>query len=347
MARQIVLVAGGTGGHINAALSVGKCCQNKGYHVSYLTGMRDLDFKLFQGQSVTHLKSRTIRSKKLWSLFANLFSNLKVFLQCFFMFIRKRPQFILGAGGYVCGPSLMAGFFLGIPLFILEQNATMGLTNKFLSHFSRLVFLHFEPSKKKNSKFITVGNPVRQEIYKVLDEGPRNKEKFQVLVFGGSLGSEDINQFIYQFIQKEPPFPLVIKHQLGKNDQPNLLEIHQMIEYEVFSYIDNMAEAYKNCDMILCRAGASTISELRIVQKPVLLLPYPYATDDHQTKNAESLKAEVNFPVLICRKSELTLEKFTDFLQRAAKTPWAPQPYKTQHEILIIKKIEKYLEERK
>ncbi len=295
--KYAVLVAGGTGGHINAALATGEALKEDGFEVLYLTGKRPLDYKLFQGQEVKHLSSKPLRTKNPFELLKNILINFLSFFTIFFLYLRKRPSFIVGAGGYVCGPTLLAGFLQFIPVFIIEQNAVMGLTNKILGWISTSIFVHFTKTKglseSLRKKVRVVGNPTRKSI-----QPPPPKKMgshLNVLVFGGSLGASQINQVIFDLL-KDPPFlNLSIHHQLGGNQKVPTIETS--VQYVPMGYIDFMQKEYEWCDVIISRSGASTISELAIIKKPVLIFPYPQATDNHQVFNAQIFKEESTFTV--------------------------------------------------
>lgn len=295
--KNAVLVAGGTGGHINAAIAIGEAFQSEGWEISYLTGKRPLDYKLFSGKKVKHLNTKPLRTNNPFQLLKNILLNIFSFLSILFYFIKSRPKFIVGAGGYVCGPTLLAGRILFVPVFIVEQNAVMGLTNKILGWISSLIFVHFSRtqglSKQLFKKIRVVGNPTRKSIQPVATKNFDGELK--VLVFGGSLGAAQINQVIWDIL-KNPPFDnLVIHHQLGGHVQAP--EIQTKVKYQPMSYIDNMQNEYEWCDVIISRSGASTISELAIIKKPVLIFPYPAATDNHQYFNAQIFKEESDFTV--------------------------------------------------
>jgi UDP-N-acetylglucosamine--N-acetylmuramyl-(pentapeptide) pyrophosphoryl-undecaprenol N-acetylglucosamine transferase len=294
-----VLVAGGTGGHINAAIAIGEALSSEGWKVQYLTGKRPLDYKLFKGQTVRHLDSRPLRTSNPFQLMSNIVMNFLSFLMILFEFMKNRPQVIVGAGGYVCGPTLFAGFLLFIPVFIIEQNAVMGLTNRILGWISTRIFVHFTKTKGLSSylskKVRVVGNPTRKAIQPVrpkIFDG-----ELRVLVFGGSLGAQQINKVIWEVLKVPVVQRLSIHHQLGSDTKAP--EIATTVNYVPMNYIDNMQKEYEWCDIIISRAGASTVSELAIIKKPVLIFPYPLATDNHQFFNAEIFKEEADFTVEI------------------------------------------------
>lgn len=338
--KNVFIVAGGTGGHINAALAMGEVFEDI-FDVKYLTGERYLDYQLFKGKNVTHLASRPLRTKNVVKLFINLAMNILVFTKIFMTYICNRPVFVLGAGGYICGPTLFAAKILLIPIYIIEQNAVVGVTNKILSKISNLVFTNFENTKgiKKSSKIVVTGNPVRRSIVE-----SRNEicEKLKILIFGGSLGATQINEAI-EFLLKESKLENVeVIHQVGKGNIKNFKIEKSNIEYIEKEYLEDMQKEYAWANIIICRAGASTVSELRIVKKPAIIIPYPAATDNHQYYNALELKKENGFfvDVLDYTKKGMELasliEKSIDNIQK--NSLYYNNEVKRQNACQIIKK---------
>ena len=296
MKKYIFIAAGGTAGHINAAISMGEEFRED-FEVIYLTGTRYLDYQLFKDQNVIHLESKPLRSSSPITLLKNLFSNILVFCKLLKLFMQKKPAFALGAGGYVCGPSLLAAKLLGNKVFIIEQNAVVGLTNRLLAKISDLIFTNFENTKGleniSGDKIKVLGNPIRKSI--VFTEEERS-DKLKILVFGGSLGATQINEAIEIILKKKLISGVVICHQTGKDNIVDYDESNADIHYKQHQYIDNMSVAYKWANVVVSRAGASTVSELRIVRRPSVLIPFPKATDNHQYLNGLQLKEEGLFP---------------------------------------------------
>lgn len=319
--KRVVLVAGGTGGHINAAIALGERLTAQDYEVSYLSGMRPLDYKLFRTLPVQHLASWPLRTKNPFKFILAVFRNSLVFCKILIAFLKNRPLFIVGAGGYVCGPTLLAGKILRIPVYIFEQNAVLGLTNKLLARLSNLIFTHFRETKglpnSLKEKVRVVGNPTRQAIKHSV---PREKDNtLRVLVFGGSLGASQINELVVEISKKGHDSPIDIIHQTGNETNP-AFTVGNNIQYRASKYLDNIQEQFTWCDVIIARSGASTISELRIIKKPCLLIPFPGATDNHQWWNAIQFKQESDFTVeVVDPKSpkSLMLEQLESFLNRA------------------------------
>lgn len=293
--KSVFIVAGGTGGHINAALSMGDELSSD-YEVIYLSGKRYLDYQLFKNKNVIHLDAKPLRSSSPMTQIKNIICNLGVFGQILFLCIRKRPVFAIGAGGYVCGPSLLAVKLLGRKVFIIEQNAIVGLTNRLLAGISTLVFTNFKETKGlakiPAGKIKNCGNPIRKSI----KYSPNKLEKTpRILIFGGSLGATQINEAVQIILNKDLGIDLEILHQTGKDNKLNFDDEKNSIIYNQCEFIDNMNAAYKWANIIIARAGASTVSELRIVRKPAILIPFPGATDNHQYLNAKELASEGHF----------------------------------------------------
>ncbi len=320
--KYAVLVAGGTGGHINAALAVGEALKEEDFEILYLTGKRPLDYKLFKGQNVRHLDSKPLRTKNPLILIKNIIQNFLSFLSIFLLYLTNRPKFIVGAGGYVCGPTLLAGYLQFIPVFIIEQNAFMGLTNRILGWISGRIFVHFTKteglSRSLASKVRVVGNPTRKAIQPVPLKTFDGELK--VLVFGGSLGATQINKVIFEILKCSPVPKLAIHHQLGSDQIAP--EVATSVKYQPMEYIDNIQAEYEWCDVIISRAGASTVSELAIIKKPVLIFPYPQATDNHQFFNAQIFKEEADFTVEVL-DPKLThnesVKRVEEFLVKASR----------------------------
>ncbi|MFP5385440.1 MAG: UDP-N-acetylglucosamine--N-acetylmuramyl-(pentapeptide) pyrophosphoryl-undecaprenol N-acetylglucosamine transferase [Bacteriovoracia bacterium] len=349
MKKYAVLVAGGTGGHINAALAIGEALASEGWKIQYLTGKRPLDYKLFKGQKVSHLDSKPLRTKNPFQLIQNIVLNFLSFLTILASFIVRRPKVVIGAGGYVCGPTLLAGYFLRVPVFIIEQNAVMGLTNRILGWISKRIFVHFSKTKGLSphleKKVLVVGNPTRKAIQPVSSR--KVEENLRVLVFGGSLGASQINKVIFDIL-KDPPFSqMIIHHQLGGDQQAP--DLPTPVEYVPMNYIDNMQNEYEWCDVIISRSGASTISELGIIKKPVLIFPYPAATDNHQVYNAEIFKEESDFTVEILDPKlphEECVIRTKEFLSKAFRQElkYSGTPSEGNHTcVSVIREIKKHV----
>ena len=308
-----VLVAGGTGGHINAALALGEEFERRGLVVDYISGQRYLDYQLYAGKNCRHLASYPLLGKGPLFMVKSVGCNLWTLMVCLWHFWHHRPRLVFGAGGYVCGPVLLAAHLLRIPVFILEQNSVMGLTNRLLAKIARTIFTSFGVVKGLGweQKVSHYGNPLSREFFAppppAVEDG-----RFHLLVFGGSLGSRDINQLLAEFMAHcQLPFNLAIVHQTGKNHglvakvNPHHQSSEAPITYQQVEYLAHMVRHYHWADLVVCRGGASTISELRVVKTAALIAPIYFHADQHQVHNAQALKAEADFPVHVLSPQEL------------------------------------------
>lgn len=304
---NVFIASAGTAGHINAALALGEKLESKNTKVIYFTGKRHLDLKLHAHlKHVHYLPSATIRGKNPLALMKSALLNFYCLIKVLFLALKYKPCFAFGAGGYVCGPVLFATWINFKPIYIIEQNSVMGLTNKLLAPFCKKIFFHFKQTRYPSylkKKVHVVGNPTRSAILESINQNEGNKVdihklKKTVFFFGGSLGAKGINDFLASLSQEQHIFDnqtnLTIIHQFGKQGKFLDFSKHAHIAYQGHEFVDNIHSIYKESDLIVCRAGASTISELRYIQKPCILIPYPFATDNHQKHNALAFKDEFN-----------------------------------------------------
>jgi UDP-N-acetylglucosamine--N-acetylmuramyl-(pentapeptide) pyrophosphoryl-undecaprenol N-acetylglucosamine transferase len=293
----VLIMAGGTGGHVFPALAVAKVLRERGVPVVWLGVPASMESKLVpaNGFPIEWLRVRGIRGKGLatWAL-APLSIASAVF-QAIGVLRRVRPRAVLGAGGYVSGPGGIAAWLMRIPLLIHEQNAVPGMTNRWLARVAGGVLQAFPNSFAAGVRARTVGNPVRADIAALAAPELRFADRIgraRLLVFGGSLGAQRLNALVPQALARIPPETRPeVRHQAGARGIEAALAAYReaQVEAEVTAFIDDMADAYAWADLALCRAGAMTISELQAAGLGALLVPFPSATDDHQTRNAAAL----------------------------------------------------------
>mgnify|MGYP000561682129 CR=1 FL=1 len=301
--KEVIFVAGGTGGHLLGSYALGHYMEKENSKVSYIAGDRPLDYSLMPLDKTYHLRVSPFLGKSPLSLLKAIMVNIREGLKVFIYLLKKRPAFVLGTGGYVCGPVLLAAFLQGIPVYLLEQNSVMGLTNKILRFLAKKVFTGILPTDS-SQKLLFSGNPLRKELVEEYlraapqEEGPR--EKLKVLVFGGSLGAKEINDIVLFLYSEFTAFPLEIVHQCGvkqlesfREEMKRVSPGHQDHTHKAFSFIDEMGTYYRWADVIISRSGASTVSELLLFKKDVLFIPYPHHKDEHQLKNARFYEREV------------------------------------------------------
>ncbi len=294
--KNILIMAGGTGGHVYPALATARCLQSAGYRVEWLGTEQGIESRLVPAAGITlHRLSVTgLRGKHLAVLLKAPLLLPLALGQAVKVCRRFRPGCVLGMGGFASGPGGISAWLLGIPLLIQEQNAVPGTTNRILARLARVVMEGFEGAFAKPGVVFT-GNPVRQEITAIPSPVQRQVGRHQplrILVVGGSLGAQALNQAMPEALALMPEaLRPEVRHQAGPKQYDETAALYRACEVSasVEPYIENMAEAYAWADVVVCRAGALTVSELAAAGLPSLLVPYPHAIDDHQTRNAEWL----------------------------------------------------------
>ena len=319
--RTILIMAGGTGGHVFPGLAVADYLKGLGWHIVWLGTQAGMELKLVpqHGYETEVISFSGLRGKRLTAWFMLPLRLIKAFLQSVRIIRRVKPDVVLGMGGYPAFPGGMMASLLNKPLIIHEQNSLPGLTNKILAKLADKIMLGF-PDAILADKRRTVfsGNPVRSEITQM--EAPEKRflgrrEKLKLLVVGGSLGAQILNTLVPQALKLIPENlrPLVV-HQAGAahlgSVERNYADLQ--LEGELIAFIDDMAKRYAVCDLVLCRAGALTIAELSAAGVASILVPYPYAVDDHQTSNAKFLSN--HGAAVLVPQNELTAPKLAELL---------------------------------
>jgi len=296
---KALFVAGGTGGHVYPALEVAREFKNSGAQIYWIGKENSLEheFSKREGFKFEPIKSSGFRKKSFIEKILSVFYLITSFINSIIILLKIKPRFIFCFGGYLSlGPGF-ASVMLRVPLFIHEQNSVAGTANKLLANLATEVFEGFPKSFKRNLENINfVGNPVRQEItsFTHTDKAKTSTNMFKLLILGGSQGSTQLNSLVMDSLSEvKDKKNWEIVHQTGKADKEDLINFYKdlNINYKVESFIKNMGEVYSNCDLVISRAGAMTISELLITHTPSILLPLPWATDDHQTSNAKYLES--------------------------------------------------------
>ncbi len=317
--RPVMIMAGGTGGHVYPALAVADALKQKGIPVVWMGTKKGIEARLVPeaGIDIEWLGMTGLRGKGIFTL---IFAPLKIIIACYqaLQILRKRePCVVLGMGGFVSAPGGLMAWLSRVPLLIHEQNAVPGMSNRLLSKIASKVMEAFPGSFKTKAKH--VGNPVRDSIVSLSTPQERNEGRngaLHILVFGGSLGAARLNEVVPQAcasLLKECEFE--IRHQAGKGnfDQTRENYAHLNVKAEVLEYIDNMQEMYAWADLVICRAGAMTIAELAAAGVASILVPYPYAVDDHQTFNAKYL-SDAGAAILL-KQDELNVEVLANILK--------------------------------
>lgn len=297
MRGNVLIMAGGTGGHVFPALACAREFKARGYAVHWLGTPRGIENELVPAAELPlHLiQVSGLRGKGKLSLLKAPFQLIRALLQARKVMRELQPVCVLGMGGYVTGPGGLAARMNGAPLVIHEQNAVAGTANRSLAPFASRVCEAFPNTFGKGDKLRTTGNPVREELFLETPRDALAGRKPRLLVLGGSLGAEPLNKLIPAALAKLPAElrPKVF-HQAGKQHDQITAERYReaAVEAEVAPFIKDMAGAYAWADLVICRAGALTVSELAAAGLPSFLVPLPHAIDDHQTRNAEYLAKE-------------------------------------------------------
>ena len=297
MDANVLIMAGGTGGHVFPALACAREFQSRGYKVHWLGTPRGIENELVPQAGLTlHLINVTgLRGKGRLSLLKAPLMLLKALMQARKVVRELKPVCVVGFGGYVTGPGGLAAKLAGVPLIIHEQNAVAGTANRSLASFASRVCEAFPDTFAASKKRRTTGNPVRVELFLETPRQALAGRKARLLVLGGSLGAEPLNKLLPEALAQLPvDIRPEIFHQAGKNHNEITAERYRNVgvEAQVAPFIQNMAQAYSWADLVVCRAGALTISELAAAGLPSLLIPLPHAIDDHQSRNADYLARE-------------------------------------------------------
>ncbi|TPE51976.1 undecaprenyldiphospho-muramoylpentapeptide beta-N-acetylglucosaminyltransferase [Maribrevibacterium harenarium] len=319
--RTVVIMAGGTGGHIYPALACAQLLLDKGVKVVWLGSKGGMEERLVPEREIPlrTISIKGVRGKGIAGLVFAPFRILHAIGQAVAHLRNLKPDVVLGMGGFVAGPGGVAAKLLGIPLVIHEQNAVAGTTNKLLSKIASRCLQAFDGALPNA---VTVGNPVRREILEQVTRPVRgnNAAPLKLLVVGGSLGAQAINQAVPELLANwRLDQRLDVWHQTGMNniDAVKALYDKHQVAARVEPYIDNMNQAYYWADVVLCRAGAMTVSELAIAKLPSILVPFPFAIDDHQTKNAEHL--EKCGGAILLPQAQMQAERLRDELESLLK----------------------------
>jgi len=308
----VLIMAGGTGGHVFPALAAARVLRERGFEPVWLGTARGLEAKLVPPQNIPieWISVSGVRGKGIGTLLAAPFQLARAVWQSLRVIRRRKPVVVLGAGGFVSGPGGLAAWLSRRPLVIHEQNAIAGMTNRTLAHFAARVLEGFPSSFPRSVRAERVGNPVRREITSLPNPEKRfgeRKGRLRVLIIGGSQGAARLNTVVPAAIANIDLSvrPLVL-HQAGERHIAQARELYAKhnVEADVRAFIDDMAEAYAGADLIICRSGALTVSEIAAVGLPAIFVPFPAAVDDHQTRNAEFLVREG--AALLIQESDLT-----------------------------------------
>ncbi|MCF7517438.1 MULTISPECIES: undecaprenyldiphospho-muramoylpentapeptide beta-N-acetylglucosaminyltransferase [unclassified Pseudoalteromonas] len=325
MSKKLLVVAGGTGGHIFPGIAVADFLKQQGWQVSWIGTPDRMEATVVPKHNIEidFIDVKGVRGNGIKRLIKAPFMVMNAIFQARKILKAQRPDVVLAMGGYVTGPTGIAAKSLGIPLVIHEQNAVAGMSNRWLAKFASKVLAAF-PSAFAKGQCEVVGNPVRASVAQV--SAKQTSTPINILVVGGSLGAQVLNHTLPAvFSALSAQTTLNIWHQTGKNNEQKVTADYQQLglaeNTKVAEFIDDMDSAYQWADLVICRAGALTVSEIAAAGRMALFVPFPHAVDDHQTANAAYL---VNSgAALMMQQNAFSKEAVVDLL-----TPYLIAPEK-------------------
>jgi len=299
---KIVVTGGGTGGHLFPGIAVAEAFRERfpDSEVIFVGTGRQVDAIALDHRKFTSvaIHCHGLKGQNIAGKIRTVLQMPRSVLEAMSVIRRFKPALVFGVGGYVTGPVVLAGRLLGITACIHEQNSVPGLTNRILGHLVDRVFVSLPGSEAyfPAGKIVLTGNPVRKGLLAqaATDRLPLEKEKITLLVLGGSQGAHRVNTLIIGALNtcfNKLPKNFTIIHQTGVRDEQMVRDAYARLGLtaKVSSFFQDMGEVYRQADLVVSRAGATTLAELAVLRKPVVLIPYPYAADDHQEKNARYL----------------------------------------------------------
>jgi len=337
----LLVMAGGTGGHIFPGLAVAEKLKNEGWNIHWLgtADRMEADIVPAHGFEISFITISGLRNKNLLAWLKLPFKLINALLQAMRVIRKIKPDAVLGMGGYASAPGGLAAWLLNKPLVVHEQNAAAGLTNRLLAKIATKICCAFPDAFNSNISAQVVGNPLRASIGEhVLQEKNDEdivKSSHNILVIGGSLGAQILNQTVPECFEKlvrasistssnNVALPFKLWHQTGKGKKQAVIEAYNQQhlvdeQVRVTEFIDDISSAYQWADVVICRAGALTVSELAMTATPAIFVPLPHAVDDHQTKNAQYLVSRGG--AVLIKQSDLTSELLAKQLNELFSEP--------------------------
>jgi UDP-N-acetylglucosamine--N-acetylmuramyl-(pentapeptide) pyrophosphoryl-undecaprenol N-acetylglucosamine transferase len=321
--RPILIMAGGTGGHVYPALALARLLRRRSQPVVWLGTRKGLEARVIPAEQIPieWLSVGGLRGKGWLTVLAAPFRLGVALCQALRVMRRHRPSAVVGLGGFVTGPGGVAAWLMRRPLIIHEQNAVAGFTNRCLAHLADEVLEAFPHSFSRAVRARTIGNPVREDIASAATPQVRFAGRYgaiNVLVFGGSQGAVRLNTVVPLALAQLGPdrHALNVRHQAGARWQEAAVQNYAKsgVRAEVTAFIEDMAEAYGWADLVICRSGALTVCELAAVGVASILVPFPAAVDDHQTVNAAYLVD--HDAALLIPDRDLTPQRLCETLQK-------------------------------
>jgi UDP-N-acetylglucosamine--N-acetylmuramyl-(pentapeptide) pyrophosphoryl-undecaprenol N-acetylglucosamine transferase len=293
MTLRAAIVGGGTGGHVIPALAIARELRERySAELIFIGTSRGIETRLVP-QAGFPLRLVEVGQLKNVSFIrrARTLTNIPgAVLACRRIFAEFQPQVVIGVGGYASGPGMLAAILMRIPTLAFEPNLVPGFANRMVARYVTAAAIHFEETGRFFRNARVTGVPVRQEFFSIPER--KFSPPGSVLVFGGSQGARVLNQTMTDAIPKWKELGIKIRHQTGERDYEKIESAYRQAEFpaQVSKFIDDMPSAFAQADLVVCRSGASTVAEITAAGKPAIFVPFPFAADDHQLKNAEALE---------------------------------------------------------
>jgi UDP-N-acetylglucosamine--N-acetylmuramyl-(pentapeptide) pyrophosphoryl-undecaprenol N-acetylglucosamine transferase len=310
MTLRAAIVGGGTGGHVIPALAIARELRERySAELIFIGTSRGIETRLVP-QAGFPLRLVEVGQLKNVSFIrrARTLTNIpRAVLACRKIFAEFKPQVAIGVGGYASGPGMLAAILMRIPTLAFEPNMVPGFANRMVARYVSAAAIHFEETGRFFRNARVTGVPVRQEFFSIPER--RFSPPGSVLVFGGSQGARVLNQTMIDAIPTWKKLGIQVRHQTGERDFDKIQAAYRQAEFpaQVSKFIDDMPTAFAQGDLVVCRSGASTVAEITAAGKPAIFVPFPFAADDHQLKNAEALeKAGAG---RLIREAELTSDR--------------------------------------
>jgi UDP-N-acetylglucosamine--N-acetylmuramyl-(pentapeptide) pyrophosphoryl-undecaprenol N-acetylglucosamine transferase len=294
---RIVIAGGGTGGHLFPGIAIAEefIKRDKQTEVLFIGTQKGIESKFLgsAGYELSTIDIEGIKGRGMKALAKGFYQIPQSMWQSRRILKQFRPQMVIGVGGYASGPAVLAAYFMGIPTAIAEQNAVPGITNRILGKFVDKIFVTYAQTAELFSRSMVLlsGNPVRAAFAGVRSLQKTKKDFCQLLIFGGSQGAMAINKSVVEMLPQLQRIKnkVCILHQTGVREVESIRAAYGCygIQADVTDFIVDMADAYRKADLIICRAGATSLAEITAAGKATVLIPFPWATNDHQTKNAQ------------------------------------------------------------
>lgn len=320
---KMLIAGGGTGGHLfpGIALAQEVTTRHPENDVLFVGTAKGLEATVVPkaGFKLELIEVGGLKGMGFARLLKGLLRIPKALWQSRKILLGYQPDVVMGVGGYASGPVVFMAWLMRIPTAVQEQNARAGFTNKLLGKFVQAVFVAFKEAIDQfpRQKTRLLGNPIRRELMDNFLRDKAKHQKFRLLVFGGSQGAHALNTALLKTLPllQDLKDQLTITHQTGKKDVDEVRKGYEGsgFEVEVLDFIADMSAAYAGADLVVCRAGATTLAELTVCKKPAILVPFPFATDNHQELNARSL-ADSGAAVMIVER-ELTPERLAGVIR--------------------------------